>query len=268
MSSFTLAVCGDSWFTCDTRYPNASFPEIVCNHNGWNLQTLARGGCSNFGIALQVDRAIQSNPDFILVGTTTPDRMEIPIINDSNLSVWQKLKGFFNWNDWSYNQPEVYNKSQGIDNVWYKYDNDLSKKFQQHTSPTIIAESINNLIFTNPYDLDNARIEALKLYATELYDNGIKRQIDCWIISDACRRLVNSGIPFLIYIEPLFDPGDHYQTGFKQDIEWADKKNLIEPWDFSYYNLNTVSPAIFHYALEDSKKFADYINKRINEGLK
>jgi hypothetical protein len=256
-----ITICGDSWFTVDVKNPGKSFGEIIAKNYNCSLKNLARGGCSNFAIALQIDKAIESNTDFIIVGVTTPDRIEIPIINHNSKSTWENLKNFFNWRDWSYYQPEVYKKIHGIDNIWYR-----GQKSSSH-EPTVISESLNNLIFHNPYGLDKSQLDALKSYATTLYDSGIKRQIDCWTISDACRRLMASKIPFLLYIEPLFDPGDHWQSGFKNDIDWVDKKNVIEPWQFSYYHLPQDNAGAFHYGIDQGGLFAAYIELRIKELL-
>jgi hypothetical protein len=262
----TFAVCGDSWFSSDINHPGKSFGEIIAAKNNWNLVSLARGGCSNFAISLQIDKAIELESNFILVGCTTPDRIEIPIIDNQTKSIWEKLRSSFNWDDWSYTQPEVYKKNYGISNVWHRHHADLSNLNSWIKDPTIISESLNNLIFNNPYDIDTSQIEALKLYATALYDSGIKRQIDCWIMSDACRRLLASNIPFLFYIEPLFDPSDHWQTGFKKDIEWLDSKHRIDPWQFSYYHLPKNNAGSFHYDVDSGGNiFADYIQTRIKE---
>ena len=82
-----VAVCGDSWFAADVDEPGNSFGEVMCSRNNWSLRSLARGGCSNFAIALQVDKAIELDCDFVVLGTTTPDRSEFPIINEKNISI-------------------------------------------------------------------------------------------------------------------------------------------------------------------------------------
>jgi hypothetical protein len=264
----TVAVCGDSWFTSDNSHPGKSFGEIIARNNNWNLKSLAQMSCSNFAISLQVDRAIELKSDFIIVGTTTPDRVEIPIIDSNNKYIWENLKSFFNWSDWADHQPEVYKKSHGVDNIRPRDAHGPLAHDAGKPAPTVISESINNLLFRNRHNFDNLQLDALKLYATALYDSGVKRQVDCWIISDACRRLISSKIPFLLYIEPLFDPGDHWQTGFKNDIDWVDKKNIIEPWQFSYYNLPQNNAGAFHYNIDQGAiVFATYIESRIKELL-
>jgi hypothetical protein len=261
-----FAICGDSWFSSDVFHPGKSFGERIAVANNWNLVSLARGGCSNFAISLQVDKAIDLGCDLIIVGCTTPDRIEIPIVNEQNKNIWEKIKKNLNWNNWAHIQPEVYSVNRGISNILYRHIRDLSNKNPWVQNPTVISESINNLIFLNPYNLDSDQLTALKYYIEYLYDNGIKRQIDCWIMSDCARRLIRSGIPFLFYIEPLFDPGDHYQSGFNSNIDWVDKKNLILPSQFSYYALPNDHAGSFHYDIEQGAEiFTNYIEQRIKD---
>ena len=263
--SKTIAICGDSWFTADPALPGKSFGEVMCDQNNWKLWSLARAGCSNFAIALQVDKAIELGVDAVVIGTTTPDRCEFPIINNQNISIWNRLKSSFNW-DSSFNiQPEVYIKSRGISNVLHT--NSLSKTYPWISDPTIISESLNNVMFSSrtvPNDewscFTNEQTVALRHYMLNLYDSGIKRQIDSWIISDACRRLAHANIPYLIFIESL------YQWDFSKDIEWVPENNVVRPRDFSVQNDILKGNTLFHYDEEHgSKKFANYVELRIKE---
>lgn len=257
----TIAVCGDSWFSADPNLPGKSFGELMCAENQWNLLSLARGGCSNFAIALQVDKAIELNADLVVLGTTTADRSEFPIINEQNISVWQQLKNCFDWNNWFVNQPDVYVKSRGISNVLHT--NSLSSTHEWISEPTIISESLNNLMFTKPSKLTQEQVDALHAYMLNLYDRGIKTQIDCWIISDACRRLQTAGIPYLIFIESL------YQWDFSNDIGWVPEKNVVRPRDFSVWTSLPRAGTLFHYdAVQGSKIFSDYVQQRIKDLLK
>lgn len=263
----TIAVCGDSWFSADPNLPGKSFGEIMCIANHWNLLSLARGGCSNFAIALQVDKAIELNADLVVLGTTTPDRAEFPIINEQNISIWQQLKNYFNWNDWSNNQPEVYNKSRGISNILHT--NSVSATHNWISDPTIISESLGNLMFLNNSiffkhnKLTQDQIDALRSYMLNLYDSGIKRQIDCWIISDACRRLEKANIPYLIFIESL------YQWDFSKDIDWVPEKNIVRPRDFSIWNNLPKDETLFHYdTVQGSEIFSNFVEHRIKDLFK
>ena len=257
--SKTVAICGDSWFTADPDLPGQSFGEIMCARNNWRLYSLARGGCSNFAISLQVDKAIELGVDTVIVGATTPDRCEFPIINDRNISIWNRLKKSFNWLDWFSLQSGVYVKKRGISNILHT--NSLSSEYPWIKNPTIISESLNNLMF-NPDVTDSAKLtaeqlDALRSYMLNLYDHGVKRQTDCWIISDACRRLESAGIPYLIFPEIL------YQNYFEKDISWISKKNVVN--DFSVWELPQ-GPTLFHYDTKGTNTmFADYVESRIKD---
>lgn len=256
-----LAVCGDSWWSADLNYPDKSFGEILCAKNDWELLSLARGGCSNFAIALQVDKAIELGADFVVIGATTPDRAEFPIIDNTNISIWQKLKETFDWSNWFSTQPDVFVKSRGISNV--SHTNSLSSTYDWVKNPTIISESLNNLAFWKDVKLSPEQVDALRSYMLNLYDAGIKRQYDSWIISDACRRLEQHNIPFLIYIASL------YKDDFYQDINWVNKNKLIRPNDFFLeQQLPWSSDTGFHYCPDTGGTiFSNYIETRMKDLL-
>ena len=261
-----LAVCGDSWFSSHPdKIEQSVVGQLVTQHN-FLLLSLARVGCSNFAIALQIDHAIKAGADFIIVGATTPDRIELPIINDSNRNIWARLRQTFTWKGWFDYQPGVYLKRRGLANVKYTGRRDLSNRHSFLTDPTIISESINNLAFgesgaLEAYGLDETRTDALKSYMVHLYDTYVKRQYDSWIISDAIRRIQLAGIPFLLYAGALYD-GEYID-----DIAWVPRENLILPGDFNYYNLPLSASSISHLDTAESKIFADYITTRL-KGLK
>lgn len=253
----TVAVCGDSWWSADLSYPGKSFGEILCNRNDWNLISMARQGSTNFAICLQIDKAIELGADFVIIGAGTPDRADFPIINDQNVSVWHKLKESFNWHNWFNTQPKVYDKSRGISNVLHT--NSLSMTNPWIGDPTIISDSLNNLAFWADVKLSSEQVEALKHYMLNLYDSGIKRQYDSWIISNACRKLERQNIPYLLYTAKL------YTDEFISDVDWISENKLIKPQDFFLENkLNWSSDTGFHYDTEVSGTiFADYIQQRM-----
>jgi len=253
----TLAICGDSWFSKDLHHQNESFGEILSIKHNLNLLSLARGGCSNFSIALQVDQAIQMNPDFILVGCTDPNRIELPIQKNNFL---ENIKEYFNWNA---NQTSAYDKLKILSNVKYTRHNSLNIQYEWLKDPTIISESINNLMFHGANsklynELTDQHINALRLYMVYLYDSGIKQQYDCWVISDAVRRLYKSKIPFIIYVEPLFN------HEFIMDCDWIESKNKIMFNEFSYHSVPNGN-RYFHTSTEGAIMFANYIEKRLKE---
>lgn len=243
----TLAVCGDSWFTSDTNFPDTSMGEILATTNGWSFLSLARGGCSNFAIALQVEKAIELKADIVVVGTTTPDRIELPIIQESNLNIWDRLKKSFTWEGWIFNQPTMYSKRRGLSNIQYHPHPDLSSQHAFLTNPSVVSESMNNLAFdsynSEYYNLTDEQKTALKSYMVNLYDSGLKRQVDAWIISNACRKLEYAGIPFLVYTHSL------YQRDYITDINWLPEKNWT---NFAYSEILPMSTDTqFHYCPEN-----------------
>lgn len=258
-----LAVCGDSWFSSDPQFPGASMGEIVAKQNQQELVSLARNGCSNFAIALQIDKAIELGVDQVVVGTTTPDRMELPIIQDSNSMIWKRLKKLFTWKGWMHAQPNVYDRSRGLANIQYHPHPNLSSRHSFLDNPVLISESMNNLAFesTNSehYQLTDDQTTALKYYMLNLYDSGAKRQIDCWIISNACRKLQQANIPFLVYTCSLF------QNNYVNDINWLPDTNWTD-WDYWNTELpkSKDSSPSFHYCPEKGGElFANHTNSKL-----
>lgn len=260
-----LAICGDSWFTSDLAYPGKSFGEVLSDTYGYNFLSLARGGCSNFAINLQVKKAIELNSDIVIVGPTTPDRIELPIIS-SNLSTWEYLKKTFTWQSWFGNQPSCYDITKGLSNIKYFSKLDLSGRHDFLKEPNIISESMNNLAFqyvhSNEYReiITKEQIESLKLYMLNLYDVEIKRQYDIWAINDACRLLREKNIPFLLFTDHLFV--NHVTS----EHEWIPEINKIEKKDFTFSQYQLGRPR-FHYAIEYSAEIADYFQSRIEKIL-
>ena len=146
-----VAICGGSYFSADPELPGQSFAEVMCSRNNWQLWSLARGGCSNFAIRLQVDKAIELGADIVVLGPVGPDRGEFPIITEDNRSIWDRLKDSFNWTDWGKTQPKVYDETRGISNILHTTF--LSSTYPWITNPTIISESLNNLMFSNNHKL-------------------------------------------------------------------------------------------------------------------
>lgn len=256
----TLAICGDSWFTTDLQYPAHSFGEVLSEMYDYKLLSLARGGCSNFAISLQVRKAIELNADIVIIGATTPDRIEIPIIS-SNLSSWEKLKKAFDWHSWNHTQPSSYIPANGISNVKYFPGVELSGSHDFLQNPTIISESMNNLAFQlvhrkHYYNLlTTDQIIALKQYMLNLYDTEIKRQYDTWAINDACRQLLEKNIPFLVSVDNLYLEEEH---------QWIPAVNKLESKDFDLCRYPAAKTR-FHYPVSASKDLADYLQSRIEK---
>jgi hypothetical protein len=261
-----IAVCGASWFTSDLDYPGLSFGEKLANKVDFDLVSLARGGCSNFTIALQIDKAIELGVDYVVVGTTTWDRIELPIINSNNQTLITWIRNKFNFKNWLRTQPGYYKPDRGISNIQYSPHPDLSSKHEFLTDPTLISESLGNLAFpdnkvNNFYKLNDEQVSAIKLYMLNLYDSRVKRQQDCWIISDACRRLQQHQIPFIVFVDPLF------VHAHEKNISWLPPNYKVDVQEFNYRALvvlNSTANARFHYDPSNSDIFADFVIKKLN----
>lgn len=253
-----LAICGDSWFCGDRKYPGRSFGEILCDQNDWNLISLAIGGCSAFAICLQIDKAIEMHADFVVIGTTTPDRLDIPILNCGMPESYQKIRDLFDWDNFFHNSPGVFDPKLGISNIdhgrsYLSSENSYAKTYR----PTIYSATMANLFWHQSIMLTDQQQQALKLYMLNLYDRNVKNEIDIRLYNNACSRLEHANIPYLLCIEPI----DDNDTLFPQIA----KEKIMTKDQFQYGALPR-SDAQFHYCHETGGHiFADYIATRITD---
>ena len=73
-----LIVCGDSFSAPSRDLPGTAFGEVLAKKLGWDVQILARQGCSNGGIRIQIDEVLRQRPTFAIIAPTFHDRIEIP----------------------------------------------------------------------------------------------------------------------------------------------------------------------------------------------
>lgn len=258
--TISLAVCGDSWFSIDHRYLGRSFAELICARQNWRLMPLSRGGISNFVIALQIDKAIQSTADIVVVGTTTSDRIEVPLPNDDNLTVWKKLSQNLPlyWED---EQLRGFDKSRGLSNIIYHgaTRDDIKDWIGE---PTLLSNSLSNMMTEYCTDISADQRQAVRAYMMHLHDTHARKQMDAWIISDACRRLHAAKKPFIIFTEAL------YQNEFSQDIAWVDPKNVMRPADLAIWDLPRGQDTGFHYSLDAAHRIVEILEPRLLTLLK
>lgn len=264
--SYKIAVCGDSWFTDDHNYPGTSFTEILSIKNNWDMISLARAGASNFAICLQIDKAIEIDCDAVVIATTTVDRIEIPDPLDvAGLHARFAEEENIDWNE------GVYQKSNSIANILYKLHNDSSTKHDFFNSNwTLMSDTIGNFLLGERYKdyIDSEVLDSLKHYLTNLYDPAYKRQIDTWILSDACRRLKVANKPFLIFVESVLDgyTSRPYKQEYKKDFGWISDNSIVWPEEFAYHkDLTITNEAVYHYDYKESgTTLANFITKRLN----
>lgn len=198
-----LIVCGCSYSAVSTKeqHKNTSWSEILANKLGWDLQNIARQGCSNGGIRIQIDEVIRQRPDFAIITPTSYDRIEIPNFIKEKFKISDFSGIHYKIID-AILQPTVsqnnddgksYHKDAGLDNI--NYGNNHSR---------MIVETLHSLAgdWMHPYR-PNQRVpmdvqNALQLYINYLYDGHWKKQTDEWIIRDGLVQLQSHNIPFLV----------------------------------------------------------------------
>jgi hypothetical protein len=135
---------------------------------------------------VQVDEAIRLNPDWILVGSTTEDRIEFPV------APFRKIDDG-NPNHTAYDSNRTgYVKALGLKNFNYG---------DKH-SYTMVSETMFSIIDRLPHNYRVSKVSddvqmAVAQYAAFLYDAHWKKQCDRWIINSGLWKLHDSGIKFL-----------------------------------------------------------------------
>jgi len=197
-------VCGCSFSAVSTKeeYNGTAWSEILVDKLGWNLQNIARQGCSNGGIRIQIDEVLRQKPDFAIITPTSYDRIEIPnFIKEKTKLDFSKLTHILMdmllrpviYDTFKKDDGKSYYKDAGLDNI--NYGNNYSR---------LIVETIHSLADNHhhPYRLNQPVLPevqtALEMYINYIYDGSWKRQMDEWIIRDGLVQLQANNIPFLI----------------------------------------------------------------------
>lgn len=246
-----LGICGDSFMAAINKSetnPNNGygkhFTEILREKLKCDVVTFAKGGVSNQTIRLQIEEIIKEKPDHVIIGTTTPDRIEIPI-SDVSISDYD--------DKWKEKNYHPFNSLYNI-----KYDDTLNNQSSNHTGfkqhePTMISETINNLFnyHKNNKIVTKEKKQAIKDYYNYIYDYEWKMQQDSWILCDGLYKLEKRGITFNIILHNLHL---HYFDDFKESIIGPDSE--LNPW--KYYNNKIISPYPFHLLEEDEINLAKF----------
>jgi hypothetical protein len=173
-----LIVCGCSLSADSTSDPGTGYGHQTARRLGWDVEILARQGCSNGGIRIQIDEALRQRPDFVIVAPTFSDRMEIPA------------------------RSLGYSKQHGLDNINYG-----NNPYRMISEP--IGTLIENIDHPTRYkQLDQHTESALQYYVNHLYDHKWKQQQDEWIVRDGIMQLFYFKIPFLVIAGPLWHVGN------------------------------------------------------------
>ena len=190
-----LMVAGCSFSAVSQSLPGTSWSEVLAKKLDWDLVNLARQGCSNGGIRVQIEEIRRQRPDFAVVSPTFWDRMEIPASAAPYIPPTDENKG---WNSdlQQHLQDRTlkngYDPEAGIDNVNYGNNN-----------YNMICETIFSLAENYPHPYRSGKISkdaqrAVQLYIDSMYDSNWKKQQDEWIIREGILQMYLDGLNFLV----------------------------------------------------------------------
>lgn len=190
-----LMVAGCSFSAPSKTLPGTSWSEVLASKLGWDLENLARQGCSNGGIRIQIEEIRRQRPDFAIITPTFWDRMEIP----ANSAPY----------DWTQppsageNPPlerHLQNRNLG---VGYRREDGI-RNVNYGTEPSnMICETIFTLAenFDHPYRMARISRDAqrgIRAWIDSIYDNEWKKQMDEWIITEGILQLYLDGLNFMV----------------------------------------------------------------------
>ena len=189
-----LMVAGCSFSAVSHRLPGTSWSEVLARHLGWRLTNLAREGCSNGGIRIQIEEIRRQRPDFAVVTPTFWDRMEIP----ARAAPYDWARERTAWDP----PLQRHLQDRKIKNGYYRTDG-INNVNYGNNNYNMICETIFTLAenFPNQYrsgDINRATQTAIKHYIDQLYDSNWKKQQDEWIITEGIMQMYMDGLQFLI----------------------------------------------------------------------
>jgi hypothetical protein len=200
-----LMVAGCSFSAVSKTLPGTAWSERLAQRLGWDLTNLARQGCSNGGIRIQIDEIRRQQPDFAVIGPTFWDRMEIPA--DSAPYDWSQAPSAgenppLERHLQDRNRGNGYRREDGISNVNYGRE-----------PSNMICETIFTLAenYDHPYRMGRITKQAqngIRHWIDSIYDNAWKKQQDEWIMREGLLMMMLDGIKFIVLPSLLwpFDP--------------------------------------------------------------
>jgi hypothetical protein len=200
-----LMIAGCSYSAPSRTLPGTSWSEVLANKLGWRLTNLARQGCSNGGIRIQIDEIRRQRPDFAIVTPTFWDRMEIPATGAAYS--WDKSEKGRALQDHLQDRSlgNGYDRKAGMQNVNY---GDQPSRMICETIFTL-AQNGSHPYRIGPITSDAQR--AIRHYIDQLYDNHWKKQQDEWIMVEGILQMYFEGIKFSVQPVLLWpwDPDNH-----------------------------------------------------------
>lgn len=228
----SIAVCGDS-FGCGSGLDNdicyeKSFGGLVASHFNLPLKVYARSGCCNFVIYLQAKKIIDQFEHnkikpFVLITTTHHSRFVMPM---QIVGEYRK----YDLSDVDYLRYHPYSQKNNT--------TPRPLEFELADTPKLMSETISNFIWyaekgaLNLEYLFNGildKVDAVKTYFAEIYDDNIKQEYDSALILKMHLELKEAGIPHLImdsnrYHSRLIDTNNYFYNDWGvQSRKYPDK---------------------------------------------
>lgn len=171
-----LVTCGDSYMSLDSPPGEVkSFLQLYAERKNFLHISLARAAATCFAIRLQIDNAIERGADFVIVGCTSSDRMDVAM-----------TQAFTNYD------------CVKLNNILYTGYRSESEHNIKSKKPLVVSDVIENLLNKKHETvLSNQQRTAIKNYVADLHSNNLKRQENYFVISDGLRKLQQHQIPFL-----------------------------------------------------------------------
>ena len=204
----------------DTSRPHErTFLQQFCDKHNYEYHCLARPGATNFVINLQVDMAIKQQPDLIVIGGTSSDRIQIVMTPD-------------NWR-----------APLELNHIVYKGYKCSSEAELRSREEFIVADTLANIVEAPYVSVPENTKDAVKNYIAELHDTGLQYHIDGCILRDSLRKLLDSGLEFIFIPGPMFPLGWDWLVG---DRLWP--KDKPQPWDMpcGSHNIGNHNPPEAH----------------------
>ena len=188
----TVYICGDSFACTDPEYPGTSWTEQLSTNAVVNLSKVAS---SNLLISLQVDKAIENNPDFIICLFTGVTRDEV-----------------------SFRETAI--------------KKNLLDRFYNYKEPDNLTDIVSYSIPTmenGPFSPE--QLSVLKNYHTNFLNLDLLIYSNKCIIENTLQKLVDSQISF-IFDQGGFEHKS-YSTTTDYFNKFKEFKSNINLWDFA-----------------------------------
>jgi hypothetical protein len=259
-----LVICGDSFMSALSYDPqdldngfDKHFTEILGRKLDWEVVTFARAACGNQTIRLQIEEAIRTKPDCVIIGLTSPDRFEFPI---GDLTVDSYFNKYL-----PENREKMYQKDDLLKNINYKGFPDKSSEhiLFNDSYPKMLSETLNNIFWNDNHEkhFNQSEVKILLDWFNRFYDVNWKNQQDSWIIQGGLKKLTDENINFYC-VNPMLYPHEFECFGNKMILH----DSPLNPWNYNGVKENVKYR--FHTSLENQEVLAElWYNRFQNDNI-